>query len=70
MSKLIGDSVIRPASLMEKERDDGDYTLFDLSPDETLVEFQEGSQANPSNWSFVSYRLQFAEANPILMVIE
>ncbi|KAJ5553359.1 major facilitator superfamily domain-containing protein [Penicillium frequentans] len=52
MSKLIGDSVIRPASSMEKEKDDGDYTLVDLSPDETLVEFQEDSQANPTNWSF------------------
>lgn len=70
MSKLIGDSVIRPASSIEKGKDDGDYTLVDLSPDETLVEFQEDSQANPTNWSFVSFHLQFAEANPILTDIE
>ncbi|KAJ5664174.1 MFS multidrug transporter [Penicillium longicatenatum] len=46
------DSVIKSASSMEKEKNDGDYTLVDLSPHETLVEFQEDSQANPNNWSF------------------
>lgn len=55
MSKLIGDSVIKSTPSMEKEKDNGDYTLVDLSPHETLVEFQEDSQADPNNWSFVSY---------------
>ncbi|KAJ6109379.1 MFS multidrug transporter [Penicillium sp. IBT 16267x] len=36
----------------QKEKHDGDYTLVDLSPHETLVEFQENSRANPNNWSF------------------
>jgi hypothetical protein len=70
MSKLIAGSVIKSASSMEKEKNDGDYTLVDLSPHETLVEFQEDSQANPNNWSFVSYYILFAKKTPILTDIE
>ena len=58
MSKPIGDSVIKSTPSMEKEKDNGDYTLVDLSPHETLVEFQEDSQADPNNWSFVRYHSQ------------
>lgn len=46
---------------MEKEQGNGDYTLLDLSPHETLVEFHEDSQANPNNWSFVSYYSHYSK---------
>ncbi|KAJ5578234.1 uncharacterized protein N7459_007198 [Penicillium hispanicum] len=38
---------------LEKKLEEGeDYTLVEISSHETLVEFQEGSAANPNNWSF------------------
>lgn len=38
----------------EKKSEDEDYSLIELSPHETLVEFQDKSTADPNNWSFVS----------------
>lgn len=32
-----------------------DFTLVELSPEETLVEFSPDSSADPSSWIFVSY---------------
>ncbi|KAJ5627952.1 major facilitator superfamily domain-containing protein [Penicillium lividum] len=66
MSSFIGDSVLgqvmntfsagkMPIATIcdeKKEKTNGDYTLVELSPDETLVGFQEDSPANPNNWSF------------------
>jgi hypothetical protein len=34
-----------------------DYTLVELSLEETLVEFSSDSTADPSKWIFVSYIL-------------
>lgn len=32
-----------------------DYTLVELSPQETLVEFSDDSSADPNNWTLVSW---------------
>ena len=50
-------SVDNSAAVVDPEKkmlQDDDYTLVQLSAEETLVEFSEGSKANPVNWNFVS----------------
>lgn len=36
---------------------DENYTLIDLTPEETLVEFSKDSTADPTNWTLVSLNI-------------
>ena len=45
-------AVMKPEKAFEQ---DPDFKLVEVSPHQTLVEFQKGSTANPNNWSFVSF---------------
>ena len=42
-----------PVSKMNNNRTDEHYKLVELSDHEILVEFKDGSSANPNNWDFV-----------------
>lgn len=47
----------KPVSPMEPKNsyvEDEDFKLVELSNHDVLVEFQEGSAADPNNWCFVS----------------
>lgn len=53
-------------SKMSSNRADEHYKLVKLSEQETLVEFKEGSSANPNNWDFVCvWCLECARTFPI-----
>lgn len=36
-----------------------DFTLVEMSPEETLVEFSPDSSADPNSWIFVSFIIMF-----------
>ncbi|OKL58862.1 hypothetical protein UA08_05937 [Talaromyces atroroseus] len=50
-SQNISDRAISLMDQMKDQQVDADYTLIHVSQREIIVEFQEGSAANPQNWT-------------------